>query len=167
MPSPPALRPRHPDDVPGLLVLLRRTHEREGYPVREAAVSAWWLASERELGGWVAEQDGRLLGHVALHPADGDAALRLWQQGTGRGPDGLAVVSRLFTGRTVTGTGVALLGHAVDQAAALGRAPVLQVDPESPARGFYLRRGWTDVGTVRQQWGHRTVDAVVMVRERP
>ena len=158
------VRPRRPDDVPPLLVLLRRTHEQEGYPVRETAVSGWWLASERELGGWAAEQDGRLLGHVALHPADDDVvACPLWERATGRDADGLAVVSRLFTDRTVPGTGGALLQHAVEQAAALDRTPVLQVDPDSAARAFYLRRSWTEVGTARQQWGHRTVDAVLMV----
>lgn len=29
--------------------------------------------------------------------------------------------------------------------------------------GFYLRRGWTEVGTARQQRGHRSVDAVLMI----
>lgn len=162
-PVPLSVRPRCPDDVPGLLVLLRHTHEQEGYPVREVAVSEWWLASEHELAGWVAGAAGRVVGHVALHPVGADTALPLWQQATGQEPDGLAVVSRLFTDRTVPGSGVALLEHAVEQARALGRTPVLVVDPDSPAVGFYLRRGWTDVGSVRQQWGHRTVDAAVMV----
>lgn len=161
--APVGLRPRHPDDVDPLLVVLRRTHEQQGYPVREAAVSAWWLASGDELGSWVAEHDGRVVGHVALHPADDVVALPGWRRATGCEPQGLAVVSRLFTDGSVRGAGSALLQHAQQEAAARGRAPVLQVDPDAAARAFYLRHGWQEVGTARQQWGHRTVDAVLMV----
>ena len=157
-----ALRERSAADLLPLLVLLQRTHEQEGYPVRAAAVSAHWLASPQELGGWVAVEQGRVLGHVALHPARGPA-LPQWQQATGREADGLAVVSRLFTDRSVRGAGSALLAHAAAQACAAGRAPVLEVDALSPARALYLRRGWREVGTVVQQWGHRTVDAAVLV----
>jgi GNAT superfamily N-acetyltransferase len=157
-----ALRPREPHDLPALLTLLQRVHEQDGYPVRAVAVSDWWLASADELGGWVATEGDRVLGHVALHPADG-AALPLWQQATGREPDGLAVVSRLFTDRSVRGAGSALLSCAVQQAHDLGRRPVLEVDPDSSGRALYLRRGWREVGTVLEQWGHRRVQAVVMV----
>lgn len=156
------LRPRRPDDLPGLLALLQRAHERDGYPVRQEAVSGGWLASDDELWSAVAEQDGRVVGHVALHPPD-PAGLPLWRTATGRDAEGLAMVSRLFTDGSVPGAGTALLAHAREQARADGRVPVLQVDPEGAALGFYLRRGWRRLGTVRQQWGHRTVDAVLMV----
>ncbi len=159
------LRPRHPDDLPALLALLQRTHEQEGYPVRAEAVSAWWLASDAELGGWVVTSGERVLGHVALHPAT-SPSLPLWQTATGAAAEGLAVVSRLFTDRTVRGAGSALLAHAEEEADARGRLPVLEVDPDSPARGLYLRRGWREVGQVRQQWGHRLVDSVAMVRQQ-
>lgn len=159
-----SVRGREPGDLPELLALLQRTHEQEGYPVRATAVNADWLASPAELDGAVAVGGGRVLGHVALHPA-GDAAASVgWQQTTGRGARGLAMVSRLFTDRSVPGTGTALLGHAVARAQELGRVAVLLVDPDSPARAFYDRRGWREVGTARQQWGHRTVDAVLMVQ---
>ncbi|MCU1693030.1 MAG: hypothetical protein JWM64_2121 [Frankiales bacterium] len=158
------VRARRPQDLPGLLALLQRTHEQEGYPVRSEAVSDGWLASEDELGGWVADADDRVVGHVALHPADDPAAVPLWQRTTGRDPDGLAVVSRLFTDRTVPGAGLALVRHAVAEAALRGRTAVLLVDPDSAARGWYLRHGWAEVGTARQQWGPRTVDAVLMVQ---
>ena len=156
------LRPRRPEDLPGLLALLQRTHEQEAYPVRSEAVADWWLAAEHELGAWVAVHGERVVGHVALHPAAG-AGLPGWQQATGRGPDGLAVVSRLFTDRSLPGAGAALLEEAVAQARAAGREPVLQVDPDSAALDWYRRRGWREVGTARQTWGHRTVDAVLLV----
>lgn len=161
-PSRVLLRERQPDDLPGLLVLLQRTHEQEGYPVRAAAVAADWVAAPQELGGWVALDRERVTGHVALLPARG-ACLPAWSAGSGRGADGLAVVSRFFTDRTVRGAGTALLAHAAQSAAELGRVPVLEVDLLSPAYGFYLRRGWRRAGTAVQQWGHRTVDVAAMV----
>lgn len=157
-----ALRGRRPEDLPVLLAQLQRTHEDEGYPVRPEAVSDWWLASEHELGGWVAVHGDRVVGHVALHPAEG-AGLPSWQAATGRPPHRLAVVSRLFTDRSVPGAGGALLAQAVAQARSSDREPVLQVDPDSAARDWYRRRGWREVGAARQTWGHRTVDAVLLV----
>lgn len=157
-----ALRPRQPDDLAALLVLLQRTHEQDGYPVRAAAVSDGWLASADELGAWVAVEGTRVLGHVALHPADG-AAVPLWEQATRRPAEQLAVVSRFFTDGSVRGAGTALLTHAVEQAHAVGRDVVLQVDPDSDAVDFYRRRGWREVGSAVQQWGQRTVGAVAMV----
>jgi len=162
----PLVRERRPGDLPQLLSLLARTHEEVGYPVRSSAVSAAWLAPPGELFAAVAVAGGRVVGHVALHPADGpddDPALAGWQRATGRARDDLAVVSRLFTDRSVAGAGTLLLDRAAQHAERSGRAPVLLVDPVSAARGFYGRRGWAEVGTAVQQWGPRTVEAVLMV----
>ena len=165
-PAGPVVRERRPDDLPALLALLGRTHEEDGYPVRAAAVSPAWLAPPGELFSAVALAEERVVGHVALHPAQGppdDPATAGWQRATGRPPGELAVVSRLFTDRSAPGAGTLLLARAVHRAAERGRTAVLLVDPVSAARGFYRRRGWAEVGTARQQWGHRTVDAVLMV----
>ena len=159
------VRRRCPGDLPVLLGLLQRVHEEEGYPVQASAVRAGWLASPGELDAAVAVDDGRVVGHVALHPAGRDdvAAVDQWQRATGRAPEHLAVVSRLFTDRSRPGSGTALLTHAVRRAVELDRVAVLLVDPHSPARGFYSRRGWHEVGTAVQRWGHRTVAAALMV----
>ena len=130
--------------------------------MRAVAVSAWWLACEHELWSAVAAEGGRVVGHVALHPPD-EVAVPRWRAATGRDAEGMAMVSRLFTDRSVRGAGTALLQEAVEQAARTGRTAVLQVDPEAPALGFYRRRGWREAGCVRQQWGHRVVDAVLLV----
>lgn len=160
------VRPRRAEDLAVLLPVLQRRHEQQGYPVRPEAVSRWWLADESELGAWVAVDVERVTGHVALHPAGG-APLPLWEQATGREASGLAVVTRLFTDGSVPGSGHRLLERACAEAGVRGLVPVLQVDPESGARAFYARQGWSEVGTARQQWGHRTVDAVVCVRPTP
>lgn len=156
----PVVRRRHAADLPALLVLLQRTHEQHGYPVRPAAVRTDWIASADQLGGWVAD-DGTVRGHVALQPASG-AAVPLWR--VGAGTDRLAVVSRLFTDGAVRGTGTALLAHAVAQAAARGRTAVLEVDMRSAALVFYRRRGWRDAGTCVAQWGSRAVEVAALVQ---
>ncbi|KQS54667.1 hypothetical protein ASG36_19540 [Geodermatophilus sp. Leaf369] len=164
------VRPRAGADLPGLLAILQRSHELHAYPVRASVVRADWLALPTELMGAVAEHEGRVVGHVALHPADGpghDAGEQLaaqrWAAATGVPVSQLAVVSRLVTEGSVRGAGSALLAHAVRVAGDLGRVPVLLVEPEADARGFYRRRGWREIGTARQQWGEHTVDAVLMV----
>ena len=164
-----ALRRRDAGDLISLLGILQHVHETQGYPVRAAAVSEAWLAAPEELGAWVALDaagSGRVVGHVALHPASGPP-LGLWLDATERQVDGIAVVTRLFTDGSVPGAGSALLRAACTAADAMGRVPVLQVDGDAPARDFYRRRGWREVGTVRQQWGHRTVDAVACVAPDP
>lgn len=165
-----AVRDRRDGDLDVLLALLQRTHEQEGYPVRAEAVSAAWLTSadkpgwpqQPELGGWVAVAGDRVLGHVALHPAGGPC-LPLWTAGADRTVDELAVVSRLFTDRTVRGAGTALIAHAVAAAGLRGRRAVLEVDARSPAYGLYLRQGWREAGRTPQQWGHRRVDSAALV----
>ncbi|MCO7218931.1 GNAT family N-acetyltransferase [Klenkia sp. PcliD-1-E] len=165
------VRPRVPADLPVLVAILRRSHDEHRYPVRASVVRADWLAVPTELFSAVAERDGRVVGHVALHPAviddEGERlAVRGWSAATGIRREGLAVVSRLVTDGTVRGAGLALLGAAVAAARAMHREPVLLVDPTAAARGFYLRHGWREVGTARQHWGEHGVDAVLMVVQR-
>ena len=155
------VRPRRPEDLPALVAVLERTHRESGYPVRAGNVRAGFLADDAELGAWVAEQDGGVVGHVALHPSHGVPA-PLWREATGRDDEGLAVVSRLLS--DAPGTGSALLAHAEQEAERLGRTPVLEVERTSPAREFYLRRGWREVGGVEQDWG-RLVPVAVLVRD--
>ena len=59
--------------------------------------------------------------------------------------------------------GTTLVTEAVVRATRLQRVAVLLVDPDSPARDFYLRRGWQTVGTATHRWGHRTVEAALHV----
>lgn len=153
------VRPRRPDDLPALVEILTRTHVESGYPVRATNVRPGWLAEDHELGAWVAD-DGRPVGHVALHPPRGPSC-ELWRTATGRDDSGLAVVSRLLS--DLRGAGSALLARAEQEATALGRVPVLEVELGSAARTFYLRRGWTQVGEVGQRWGEHDVRVAVLV----
>ncbi|GGF98936.1 hypothetical protein GCM10007304_11080 [Rhodococcoides trifolii] len=164
------VRPRLDGDMPALLRILQRSHELFGYPVRATVVRADWLAVSDELGAWVAEHDGAVVGHIALHPtatpghdAGEDEASAQWQRATGVTADRLAVVSRFVTDGSVRGSGTLLLDQAVKAAGEAGRVPVLLVEPNGDALGFYRRRGWREIGTAVQQWGEHRVEAVLMV----
>ncbi|SDO06636.1 Acetyltransferase (GNAT) domain-containing protein [Klenkia soli] len=169
------VRPRLESDLPALLSILRRSHATHGYPRRSEVVRADWLATPTELVGLVAEHAGRVVGHVALHPAahgpDDDPgelqAAHRWSAATGVRVEDLAVVSRLVTDGTVRGAGRALMDAAGRSAARSALSPVLLVDPAADARAFYRRLGWQEIGTARQRWGENEVDAVLMVVGRP
>lgn len=154
------VRPRRGADLEALVALLALTQRETGYPVDVAAVRADWLAVAGELGAWVAERDGRLVAHVALHLPHGVSA-PVWRAATGRSDDELAVISRLFS--RAPGAGSALLTTAIESARALGRAPVLEVQRDSGAYAFYLRRGWTVAGEVEQRWGGLPVSVAALV----
>ncbi|MFC7572385.1 hypothetical protein ACFQX8_08080 [Klenkia terrae] len=84
------VRPREDADLPRLLEILQRSHELVGYPVRASVVRADWLALPTELVSAVAVHDGRVVGHVALHPATGPGhdAGSSWPRSAGRRPPG-------------------------------------------------------------------------------
>lgn len=152
------VRSRRTNDVPALLALLQRTHDEQSYPVRQEAVAAGWLAPAEELSAWVAVGGAAVLGHVALHPVHG-ASAALWS----KVPGPQVVVSRFFTDGSERGTGLRLLDHAVSRAHRLGCTPVLEVWCESPALGWYVRRGWRSLGRTDQLWGDRPVLVAALV----
>ncbi len=156
------VRPRQAADVPALVRLLQRTHDEHRYPVRQEVVTPTWLAPTDELAAWVAVCSNHMRGHVALHPVHGGSVV-LWSQV----PGPLVVVSRLFTDGASRGTGILLLGRAVVRAHELGCTPVLEVWSDSPALGWYRRRGWQPLGATRQVWGDHHVLATALVGPAP
>ncbi|WP_427888854.1 N-acetyltransferase family protein [Kribbella sp. GL6] len=133
------IRERRDEDLPVCVGLLRAVHERAGYPVNWPADPAGWLTPEAALGVWVAVDDGRVVGHVAL-TAVGERA----------------EVERLFVDPGVTrrGIGRQLLDHCVQAAAELGRELSLEVvDNRGAAERLYRRAGWTETGRTPIDWG--------------
>jgi GNAT superfamily N-acetyltransferase len=156
------VRPRRPDDLEALVGLLALTQPEAAYPADPAHVRADWIATDDELGAWVATRAGDPVAHVSLLAPYGLAA-PLWREATGREDSGLAVISRLFS--RAPGAGSALLSTAVQASHALDRTPVLETRRDSAAHRFYERRGWRTVGEVRQQWGSGapTIAAVLVL----
>ncbi|MFQ6147416.1 GNAT family N-acetyltransferase [Streptomyces seoulensis] len=157
----PYVRSRAERDVGACVEVLARVHEDSGYPVNWPERPADWLAQPGALGAWVAELDGRIVGHVVLCRAGaGDVAPGLWSARAGRGADATAVVGRLFVAPSARGrgAGASLMARAVAHARAHELHPVLDVAAtDTAAVALYERLGWRSLGTVPQWWGDQEV----------
>jgi len=148
------VRERRDDDVPVLAVVLAEQQSTSRYPVR------WplpipvedFLVRPGEERAWVAEVDGRVVGHVAVYTLDGNLREPFV---TAIGSEDLAELAVLFVAADVIGTGIGGRLHdtAVDWIVATGRQPVLDVVPvHDRAVEVYRHRGWEVVGEVRPVW---------------
>jgi GNAT superfamily N-acetyltransferase len=147
-----AIRTRKPDHMAGCVTLLRTVHDVSGYPSRWPDDPGRWLTPARLAGAWVAEAGGRITGHVAL--VQGVRAQCLLEA-TGRVPDELGAISRLFVSPAARrqGTARALLEVATAQAAERGLQPVLDVVADGHAAiALYERSGWKLAGTQAATW---------------
>jgi GNAT superfamily N-acetyltransferase len=150
------VRPRTDDDVEACVRILAEVHRSGGYPVNWPARPGEWLTQASELGGWIAERDGRVAGHVGLSlSADGDVAPVLWSERNGTPREQAAVVGRLFVAPQARGHGIGalLMGRVVEEARHRGLHPVLDVvASDTAAVALYERLGWTRLATVEQRW---------------
>ncbi|MEV0528906.1 GNAT family N-acetyltransferase [Streptomyces sp. NPDC050439] len=142
--------------------VLERVHHADGYPVNWPERPGDWLSNASLLGAWVADLDGRLVGHVSLsRSGEGDLAPGLWSERKGTRTDLTAVVSRLFVSPQARGHGIGalLLGQAEEAARQGGLHPVLDVvASDIAAAALYERLGWQRLATMEQRWSqHQTV----------
>ena len=142
------IREKSESDTVACVELLLRVHERDRYPLRLPQNAQGFITTEHESAAWVAERDGRIVGHVALHHASGDPTLGAAQRATGLAADRLVVVSRLFTDPCLrrAGVGRALLRHATKYAESGGQRAVLDVGQSLTAPiALYEAEGWERV----------------------
>ncbi|GAA4711286.1 GNAT family N-acetyltransferase [Nocardioides conyzicola] len=148
------IRERRAEDVPVLAQVLAEQQAATQYPVR------WplplpvedFLVRPGEERAWVAEVDGRVVGHVAVYALGGHLREHFV---AATGTEELAELAVLFVGSDAIGTGVGGRLHdtAVDWIIASGRQPVLDVVPvHDRAVEVYRHRGWTVVGEVQPSW---------------
>ncbi|MGW7275686.1 GNAT family N-acetyltransferase [Streptomyces sp. NPDC054864] len=151
-----SIRSRRDPDLPTCVKALAQVHVTDGYPTNWPAQPAGWLVGGSLVGAWVAELDGRVVGHVALcRSGADDVAPALWSGREGVAVEETAVVSRLFVapGARGHGIGARLLERVVAEARELGLSPVLDVvDSDTSATALYERTGWQFLGTGRQRW---------------
>ena len=142
------VRSRTEADLEACATMLQRTHELDGYPHYAQQDPARFLVAGHETAAWVAERDGDVVGHVAVHDAALDPTLPAAQRHTALPPARLAVVARLLVSPDLrrSGAGRALLEHATRHAHAHGQRPVLDVQQHSAAPiALYERSGWRRV----------------------
>lgn len=148
------VRLRSADDVAGLAEILAAQQQFSRYPFR------WplpfpveqFIVRESEEAAWVAELDGRLVGHVSVGRPRADLA-EAFAGATGAGE--VATVSVLFVDRSAQGSGAGgrLLDTAVSWARERGRLPVLDVFPShGAALAVYRHRGWREIGQHHPAW---------------
>ena len=146
---PASIRERALDDAAAVIELMRTTHQGDGYPRYLPEDLSAFACDPRELAAWVAEEDGSVVGHVALHPGAGDPAAAVAGPALGLAPERTAVVARLMVQPGSRRRGVArqLLNAAADHARAHRLRLVLDVlETSLPARALYEQLGWTLVG---------------------
>jgi GNAT superfamily N-acetyltransferase len=152
----PRTRQRADRDLSDCVRVLAEVHERDGYPVNWPEEPCAWLTPPSLIASWVAELDGRVVGHAGLsRSGQGDAAPGLWSARTGAGVEATAVVNRLFVAPSARGHGIGalLLAQADGAARERGLHPVLDVAAsDTAAAALYERLGWQLLATVEQQW---------------
>ncbi|MFF2774697.1 GNAT family N-acetyltransferase [Streptomyces sp. NPDC058052] len=156
--SAPAVRPRAgEDDLDASVRLLREVHEHDGYPLSWPEHPAAWITPPTHLGAWVAELDGRIVGHVGVAgPREHDGAPGVWSARTGADAAATAMVNRLYVSPSARGHGIGalLLAAAVAATRERGLHPVLDVAAhDTAATALYERLGWHRLDTVVQHWG--------------
>jgi len=142
------IRTKDSGDTAACVRLVTEIHRTDGYPQSLPADPAAFVTPSYETVAWVAESDGRIIGHVALHHPALDPTLQVAQRVTGLSPNRLALVARLLVDptRRRLGVGRQLLAAATGHAASLGQRAVLDVfrDAGAPIE-LYEAAGWIRV----------------------
>ncbi|MEW2391173.1 GNAT family N-acetyltransferase [Streptomyces venezuelae] len=150
-------------DLEACVGVLAAVHKADGYPVNWPEQPGVWLEGTDAIGAWVAELDGRVVGHVGLsRPGAGDEAPGLWCEEAATVPEEVAVMSRLYVAPDARGHGIGalLMGRATREARGRGLHPVLDVvSSDRSATALYERMGWQLLGVAEQEWepGQRVV----------
>lgn len=142
------IRTRLSSDINELVDVAARVHAVDRYPVYLPDGDFHrFLTHPTPLAAWVAEDDGRIVGHVATNSHSHRAVMEVVGAA---GIDGdIGVVARLLVDPPARrrGLGAALLEQARGHIVSLGRTPVLDVvASSSPAVSLYRDAGWRKIG---------------------
>jgi GNAT superfamily N-acetyltransferase len=165
------VRERAEADLPGCVELARQVHEQDGYPHYLPGDLHGFLVRPDAYGAWVAERDGRIAGHVALHPRSSPPVMALASAAAGQPADRLGVIARLLVAPATrrAGAGRALLEHAQREALTRGLWPVLDVAADlTGAIRLYESCGWVRAGAVTVTFRDgNSLDELVYLAPRP
>jgi GNAT superfamily N-acetyltransferase len=160
------VRPRNDDDLDECVRMAEVVHEQDGYPAYVATDLRAFLVTSDALAAWVAEHEGRVIGHVALHRRTLPAVLDAAGSALGLPVEKLGVVARLLVRAESRhlGAGLQLLQTASAEARARGLWPILDVCSRfAPAIALYEGCGWRRVGSVDLVFGEVEIEELVYV----
>lgn len=150
------VRLRNQSDLATCIRIAEMVHRIDGYPKYLPTDLQQFLASPDALSAWVAEENGDVVGHVALHQRSSDAVLALAAKALRQPADRLGVVARLLVAPEVRrkGIGRVLLATAAEEALRRGLWPILDVVTEHrEAIRLYEKEGWIRAGQVTAKFG--------------
>jgi GNAT superfamily N-acetyltransferase len=145
------VRRRIDADIDELVGVAARVQQFDGYPGRRPRDLQSFICSSDALFALVAEYDGAIAGHVALHRTSLPVVMTRAAEALSRDPSQLAVVARLIVdpARRRAGIGRALLETATARARQLALHPILDVATQYDAAvALYDSCGWRNVGEV-------------------
>lgn len=90
------IRPRRESDIPTLVSLADAVRAIDRWPPHRTGPTKEFIAGSVPLAALVAEDDGELVGHVAVHERSAGIVMDLASDATGVEASGLAIVARLF-----------------------------------------------------------------------
>jgi GNAT superfamily N-acetyltransferase len=160
------VRPRIDSDLDGCEDVAAVVRAIDGYPPHLPHQLRQFVASQDALGAWVADDDGQIVGHVALNPTSSDEVIDLACAVLQKPAAALGVIARLFVApsRRGQGTGGRLLRAATAAAVSRGLVPILDVGTHfTPAIAMYEKHGWTRLGAVTVTFGDRDLPEFVYV----
>ena len=165
------VRARSDADLDRCVRLAEIVHANDGYPVYLPGDLRSFIAMPGAIASWVADRDGKIIGHVALHPSSSRTVMALAEEATGLRASQLGVVARLLVAPGVRrlGVGRSLLRAAESHAAQMGLWPILDVVTQHEgAIRLYEECGWTCAGKVTATFGQGlSVDELVYLGPRP
>jgi GNAT superfamily N-acetyltransferase len=140
------IRERQEEDLAASTQLAHLVQDLDGYPpYLPGEQLSQFIQSSDAIAVWVADADGDLVGHVALHSRSSQAVMGR-ASGTVENPtERFGVVARLFVSPAArrTGVGRTLLQTAAAHAVGLGLRPMLDVATQfQPAITLYESCGW-------------------------
>lgn len=145
------VRVREDRDLEECVELTRVVHDADRYPLVLQANLAAFLTSRRLIVAWVAQLNGRVIGHVALHRGSSSPMSSLVEETLGVEPDRIGVPSRLMVAPSSRcgGVGRRLLRTAAAEASRRGLTPALDVVTSyTAAITMYENEGWRRIGTI-------------------
>ena len=161
------IRPYEDTDLPGASAALTDVHATDGYPVEGVADPEAWLRSDDILASWVAEADGRIVGHVAVMRPRGEDAVTLRAGQSEDDEQHIAVLARLFVVRDARqhALGERLVRTAMDYGQRSDRRLVLDVMvKDTAAIRLYERLGWLRTGRATHRFGTgQSIEAIYYV----